>query len=1067
MRKTADLLGPSPYTGEQGDAEARNERLRRDYTLSPDFPAEEYSWAMTPTHVTVSPDAAEAQAALQINDLSRPHAAGKLYLRSNWDAAWQLERSTMALHAVEKRLKRYTADQGWSYDSLADREGQPVSTSRESAVPGIGEVNPGVKDWRHKEWDGTGQYDSPAWDQSDAPFYGLSDPEEDFPMSSPRTCTECGFLAVDYQDWREHVMRQHVNPGREPSPVPQPVVDLDDVLPAGFNEVVMDRTVQRQSRLIWQLAGGARPEHVGAAVKIPGPMPFIYDIEADRIYVGQPGERHSDIQGRFTPGGVVEGLYDPKGSVQIRTDTDMPYTVRHMVQLWYAMHPELEVKSIYLLVGEQKYRLASTNIGHKVRNLLPSDPAAYAAYHALREVGEVYAVGGVVRDVVLGKPPKDIDLMVQGAEPDAIQEALSRLPGRVDYTGKQFGVFRYRDPDGNEAEIAMPRTERSTGPGHKDFEVYVDPYVPVETDLARRDFTGNAMAVNLTTGELVDPFGGAGDLKRGRLRAVSERSLTEDPLRVLRALGGVSRHELAPDSGLRAQMADAAALIPELPRERVSAELDKAMSGADPVAAMRLAQETGVLAQVLPEVADTHGFDQKNKWHGLELFDHLMEVLGHAASQTDDVDVRWAALLHDIGKPASQWIGPDGWAHYYRSDDGQGEQHEQVGADMARALMQRLKFPNDRADRVWTLVRWHMFPPFEALNGARKYINRVGEEHADDLLTLRWADSGGKDKGNPADGQVSLMRDLVQQVRDRREPTNKSHLAINGNDLIQEGFAPGPEMGRLLGYLTELVVDDPSLNERDKLLQLAREHGGQRTANILDPVQKTLSADVYDRPASGNPTVKEEVAAWARQKVHNALRVGGWPDPDELDYVRLVLTGSLTTYQWSEDSDFDVSVWIVTENLPEWVRADLIALMVEQCDGILLPGSTHPLQCFVVDSREKTMGDLYRKGLRSAWDLDRAAWIVPPDRSLARDIRQTNAGTIEYAKGVEDKVRMMLRYGNDEALKIYWKFLKKQRHRDMAAGKGDFAESNIVYKWLVKAGLLPQIGDALGIYIAT
>jgi tRNA nucleotidyltransferase (CCA-adding enzyme) len=1062
MKRTADLLGPSPYTGEQNDAEARNEGFRRDYTLAPDRPPEEYAWAMTPTHVTVSPDADEARQALRVDgDPSRPHAVGRLFLRDNWDAAWQLERSTMALHAVEKRLKRYTKDQGWSYDSLSDRDGHPVSTSRESAVPGIGEINPGLKDWRIDEWSGTGQYDNPGDAQSDAPFYGLQDPEEDFPMSAPRTCTECGFLAVDYDDWREHVMRRHVNPERKPSPVPQPVVDLDDVLPAGFNEVVMDRTVQRQSRLIHQLAAGSRKPTV------PGPIPFIYDIEGDRIFVGQPGERHADIEGRFTPGGIVEGVYDPKGHVQIRTDTDMPYTVRHMVQLWYAMHPELIVSSIYLLVGEQRYKLASTNIGHKVRNLLPSDPAAYAAYHALKEVGEVYAVGGVVRDVVLGRPPKDIDLLVQGAEADAVAESLGQLPGRVDYTGKQFGVFRYRDPHGNEVEIAMPRTERSTGPGHKDFEVYTDPYIAVETDLARRDFTGNAMAVNLTTGELVDPFGGAGDLRRGRLRAVSERSLVEDPLRVLRALGSVSRHELTPDDSLRGQMALAAELIPELPAERVSAELDKAMSGSDPVAAFRLAQETGVLARVLPEVADTHGFDQRNKWHGLELFEHLMQVLGRAASQTDDVDVRWAALLHDIGKPASQWIGPDGWAHYYKSDDGQGEQHELVGADMSRALMQRLKFPNDRVDRVSTLVRWHMFPPFEALNGARKYINRVGDEHADDLLTLRWADSGGKDKGNPTDGQVSVMRDLVRQVRERKEPTTQAHLAINGSDLIQEGFKPGPEMGVLLRYLTELVVDDPTLNEREKLLQIARERGGQRTANILDPVQKTLSGDVFRHPASALPTVKEDVASWAREKVHNALRVGGWPDPAELDYVRLVLTGSLTTYQWSEDSDFDVSVWIDSETLPEWVRADLIALMVEQCDGILVPGSTHPLQCFVVDSEKYQMSDLYRTGLRSAWDLDRGQWIVPPDRSRAKDVRETNAGTIEYARGVEDKIRMMLRYGNDDALRIYWKFLKKQRQRDMAAGKGDFAPSNIVYKWLVKAGLLPHIAEALDMYIAT
>jgi hypothetical protein len=352
MRKTADLLGPSPYTGETPENAARLERERRDYTTAPEGPTEEYAWAATATHVSVGRTPEEVAAQLQINQLDRPNASGSLYLRERHSAAWQIGSSNISLGALERRLRRYTRDQGWRWEGLSDSTGEVLNPAKESSAVGIGEINPGLKNWHRDEWSGMEQYDNPGDSQSGAPFYGLQDYDEDFPMSGPRTCSECGALCLDYDDWRRHVLREHVNEGQGPSPDPQPVVDLDDVLPAGFNEAIMDRTVQRQSRLIHQLAAAIKPT-------IPAPIPFIYDIEGDRIFVGHPGERHSDIQGRFSPGGVVEGLYDPKGSVQIRTDTDMPYTVRHMVQLWYAMHPELEVKSIYLLVGSERYRLAS------------------------------------------------------------------------------------------------------------------------------------------------------------------------------------------------------------------------------------------------------------------------------------------------------------------------------------------------------------------------------------------------------------------------------------------------------------------------------------------------------------------------------------------------------------------------------------------------------------------------------------------------------------------------------------------------------------------------------------
>jgi len=1190
MKRISDLLGPSPYTGEQPETEQRSESLRRDYSVSPERPPEEFNWVMSPTHVSVGKeDHQELFSQVGGADPNKPHAYGLLNLYYNWDALWEVSYSNMNLQAVEKKLKKYTKAQNWQFEDLVDGEGQPYMNPKQSAVPGIGEINPGVKDWKNKEWSGMEMYDNPGHEMSDKPFYGLADYDEDMPMSAPRVCSECGELLPDYNEWRLHVQTTHINPERKPPRGPQPVVDMDDVLPANFNEVVMDKTVQRQSSLIWQLGGQARRAAITAGnkerwepgerayfeyhcnqahdsahaqwwyrshqpvtvlalitsdapsgwsmddrgeggtprtyrvrwddgeegdvfedellesdadfdrnawcpppdwksrlgpvegsiktarsaggfpkVNIPGPIPFIYDIEKDRIFVGHPGERHSDIQGRFTPGGILEGMYDPKGGVQIRTDTDMPYTVRHMIQLWYAMHPELEVKAVYLLVGDQRYKLASSNIGHKVRNIAATDPAVWAVYEALAPVGKVYVVGGAVRDIILGKTPKDIDLMVQGVNADQIEKVLQKLPGRVDYTGKQFGVFRYRDQDGNEVEIAMPRTERSTGPGHKDFEVYTDPNITVEQDLSRRDFTGNAMAVDLETGKLYDPYRGAEDLKSKVLETVSERSFSEDPLRILRALAAVSRHQLSPTKGLYRQLKQNLDGLDELPMERIQAELDKIMAGDDPGLAFEIAADTGVLEKLIPELNNTVGFDQQNKWHSLLLFDHIREVLQIAVGQSDNIDLRWAALLHDVGKPPSQWVDDDGFAHYYQNEEGQGQQHEIVGADMAREILTRLKFPTDRIDRISSLVRWHMYPPFSGLSGARKFVNRVGDDLVDDLLELRWADSGGKDKGNPMDGSVDEMRALIQQVRDSRQPTDRSGLAINGNDLIAAGFPPGPQMGVVIEYLTQAVLEDPGLNNKEILLQMAQNYEPDSTpkmANILDPIQTALDPDVFKKPGAAHPEVHDRIIKWVKTKLRSSLIKEGWPDPQELGYLNIILTGSLTTYQWSESSDFDVSLWIISERLPEWVRADLIRIMIEDIDGTIVPGTTHPMQVFVVDSDRLSPADLYRPGMRSAYNLDTKEWIVPPERNRVKNVYDTYPSAIAYARMVEDKVRILLRY-NSSALEIYYKFLHHQRQRDMIAGKGDYSLNNIVYKWLANRGLLGEISGATGLYIA-
>ncbi len=764
-------------------------------------------------------------------------------------------------------------------------------------------------------------------------------------------------------------------------------------------------------------------------------IPFIYDVEDDKITIGEPGMKTSQIPGQFTPGGIVEGTYEPGGKVYIRSATNMPYTIRHLVQLFYYEQPTLEVKSVHLqdeegkdkklaadranvveisddgasvstipgfgprqpfvytpdsdtvYLGQQRtyhddihshlnedggsiederiegyynesgngeykyygwgnnphkpriedalnhhfgieptsndwkfsntqvverevtqtrptnikgleerrpwiyatdkdivylgppgthhsdlevfsrdpmygylmndgevqeyndfgnpekaqkakdalrdsfnikphqqneFKFAAADISSVVLLDVAKDPAAQLATRALQQAGgRVFAVGGAVRDAAMGKPSNDVDLMVQGIPAETVEQALKALgDGRVDYTGKDFGVFRYKS-NGHEVEIALPRRERSTGDEHKDFDVEADHTMKPEEDLYRRDFTANAMAVDLATGELLDPYNGAQDIAEGKLRTVHEHALSEDPLRVLRGIAAHGKHGLEPDEHTRAQMANHAESLNHLPKERVQAELDKIMSSADPAAAIVLAHETGALQHILPEVDNAFGYDQNNPHHELELGSHLVNVLKRTAEITDDPDVRLAALLHDIGKPASEWVDPEtGKNHFYLGPNGEGANHEEVGAEMTEARLQELKYPNDRVKRVRDIVNHHMFPAFKTERGARRFINRVGD-HADDLMNLRWADQGGKSE-YPTDPTASVddQRALLESVRQGQQPTNLSQLAINGNDLIQLGMQPGPEIGQTLNRLTEAVIENPELNNRESLLGL-------------------------------------------------------------------------------------------------------------------------------------------------------------------------------------------------------------------------------------------------------
>jgi tRNA nucleotidyltransferase/poly(A) polymerase len=449
---------------------------------------------------------------------------------------------------------------------------------------------------------------------------------------------------------------------------------------------------------------------------------------------------------------------------------------------------------------------------------------------------DAYVVGGAVRDELLGLESKDADFLVPGLDAQGLRARLEPH-GRVEdlvVAGRLVGLrlnphdraIRRLAPAG--IELAPPRRERSTGPGRHDFEIVVDPSASVGEDLARRDFTVNAMARRLADGSLVDPFDGRRDLERGVLRTVSERSFAEDPLRLVRGLRLVAQRGLEPDAATLRQMREEAQSVRLVSGERIGGgirsdgmgELSKLLLGREPARALRIARDTGVLTEMLPEFAPAIGFDQESRWHDLPVDEHTFEVVQAAADADRPLHVRLAALFHDLGKPRVAWRGREGRLHFYGRDGNPG--HEEVGARLADAALRRLRYPTDVRRRVVDVVQHHMLELGRGdANRARRLLAKHGDELAFDLVDHKEADLRGKPDREDDLAALERFRSVLES--ERSSPHRLADLAVDGDDLIALGYSPGPELGRALDRLLHDVLGDPSLNRRDWLLRRARE----------------------------------------------------------------------------------------------------------------------------------------------------------------------------------------------------------------------------------------------------
>jgi putative nucleotidyltransferase with HDIG domain len=442
---------------------------------------------------------------------------------------------------------------------------------------------------------------------------------------------------------------------------------------------------------------------------------------------------------------------------------------------------------------------------------IPSPVRETAAVFA-RNGSEVYLVGGALRDSLRGKAAHDFDLAVS-ADAVLIRDMFRPIRGaQVIPTGIKHGTVTVRY-QGHSIEVTTFRTESGYSDGrHPDS---VTKAASIEEDLSRRDFTMNAIALELPEGKrIVDPFGGREDIRRNVIRAVGEAAarFAEDGLRPLRALRFAAQTGFTVDQAILDAIPGALDTTAKVSPERVRDEFDKTVMAVAPLQALRYMEETGLLRLILPELAECRGVEQRER-HAFDVLDHSLYALEYAAAKNYPRHVRLAALFHDIGKPPAR-----------NPAEGTFYQHEQRSAEMTEALMRRLRYPNLLTAHVVHLVREHMFHYEDNWTDAavRRFIIRAGEPALNDLFLLRLCDSYAKARLSPNPASLMPLRRRIEAVLEKSVALSLKNLAINGKDLIASGIEPGKRLGIILDELLQAVIDDPALNTREKLLAIAR-----------------------------------------------------------------------------------------------------------------------------------------------------------------------------------------------------------------------------------------------------
>lgn len=436
---------------------------------------------------------------------------------------------------------------------------------------------------------------------------------------------------------------------------------------------------------------------------------------------------------------------------------------------------------------------------------------------ALKDSGyEVFVVGGAVRDYILGETPHDIDFATN-ATPEKIEECMKRNGIFTTDVGKKYGtIVAYAD--GEEFEITTYRKEQGYEDGRHPDVTYAQ---SIEEDLSRRDFTMNAMAMDPFTEEIIDPFGGMEDIKERVLSFVgnAEDRIREDGLRIMRALRFSIKYGLSITKEDEAVLKRNAHLMDNISKERKTEELKKILTCNKPVASKFLTFPE-LLFKIIPELEPTYRCSQVNKYHYHDVFEHTLSVVDLA--DTNKFEIKLACLLHDIGKPSTKVPveeSRDGYEHFYG--------HPQVSARIAKEVFENnLVLTNKERELVLSLVEHHDTNFFQTEKQLRKAIAKFGELFLRDLIVLQAADVA--DHIIPPDMTEERKRRwhtpaeeieaMFESIHKKNTCFSLKDLAVKGNDLIELGYS-GPEIGKVLKEMLELVVEEALPNEKGALLQ--------------------------------------------------------------------------------------------------------------------------------------------------------------------------------------------------------------------------------------------------------
>lgn len=419
----------------------------------------------------------------------------------------------------------------------------------------------------------------------------------------------------------------------------------------------------------------------------------------------------------------------------------------------------------------------------------------------LNEYGKGYIVGGAIRDILLGLKPKDVDFTTN-LPYETLKKIFSEYTPKE--TGKSFGVLRIRI-NNIDYEIAKFREDIY---GKEKKVSFVD---DIKNDLARRDFTINAMAYNQKEG-IIDLYNGQKDIENRIINFIgnAEERIIEDPLRVLRAFRFMSRLDFSLSENTIEAIKNQKFLLKNIPEERITIEFSKLLLGKNIRNTLILMKDTGVLELIIPEFKATYDFNQCNPHHNLDLFNHIINVVSKVPA---DLELRYSALLHDIAKPIVQTFDEEGIAHY--------KTHEITGADMARDILTRLKLPVKLIDTVVEIIKKHMVLYKDITDKKfNKLLSEMGYDNLWRLIEHSIADNSSKNNE-----VVSTENDLHERLKravEKQMQVTVNDLAINGKDLIELGFN-GKEIGEIKKELLDKYLSEEIQNNKEEMLEYVKE----------------------------------------------------------------------------------------------------------------------------------------------------------------------------------------------------------------------------------------------------